>query len=78
MGTVADKLNYLNETKKEIKNVLTNKGIIVNDSDTFRSYPDKIANSLVSKSEIVEKDELLEDIENKADEIIGEELMLNG
>lgn len=42
MGTVADKLNYLNETKEDIKNALINKGVTVNDNDTFRSYANKI------------------------------------
>lgn len=41
-GTVADKLTYLKETKDKIKEAINNKGVSVSDSDTFRSYPDKI------------------------------------
>lgn len=43
MGTIAEKLTYLNETKNAIKNAIVNKGVSVNDSDTFRSYADKIS-----------------------------------
>lgn len=42
--SLASKLNYLIETKNLIKNALINKGQTVSDSDTFRSYADKIAN----------------------------------
>lgn len=43
MGTVADKLNYLQGTKEAIKSALIEKGVSVVDSDTFRSYADKIS-----------------------------------
>lgn len=43
MGTVADKLNYLQDTKEAIKSALIEKGVSVADSDTFRSYAGKIA-----------------------------------
>lgn len=43
MGTVVDKLNYLKETKTAIKNALVEKGVEVADSDTFRSYAQKVA-----------------------------------
>ena len=43
MGTVADKLNYLQGTKEAIKSALIEKGVSVADSDTFRSYADKIS-----------------------------------
>lgn len=42
MGTIADKIEYLNETKTAIKNALINKGATISDTDTFRSYADKI------------------------------------
>ena len=42
MGTVADKLLYLNGTKTAIKDAIVAKGVPVSDSDTFRSYADKI------------------------------------
>lgn len=44
MATIADKLTYLNETKTAIKNALVSKGVDVRDTDTFRSYADKIEN----------------------------------
>lgn len=43
MGTIADKLNYLNTTKANIKNAIIEKGVEVSDSDTFRDYATKIA-----------------------------------
>ena len=42
MGTTADKLNYLGGTKSAIKSALISKGVDVGDSDTFRSYSEKI------------------------------------
>lgn len=39
----ADKLNKLIETKANIKEAIKAKGVTVNDSDTFASYPSKIA-----------------------------------
>ena len=42
MGTVADKLNKVLNTKKAIKQALIDKGVEVKDTDTFASYPDKI------------------------------------
>lgn len=43
MGTITDKLNYLDETKTLIKNAIVSKGVSVSDSDTFRSYANKIS-----------------------------------
>ena len=48
-GTTVDKLNYLNETKEEIKEAIINKNVEVEDEDTFRSYADKIDS--ISQSE---------------------------
>lgn len=42
MGTIAEKLSYLNGTKTAIKNAIVNKGVEVSDTDTFRSYADKV------------------------------------
>lgn len=42
MGTIADKLTYLNGTKTAIKEAIEAKGVTVADTDTFRSYADKI------------------------------------
>lgn len=43
MGTTSDKLAYLNQTKTEIKNAIIEKGVEVADTDSFRSYANKIA-----------------------------------
>lgn len=42
MGTLADKLSYLDGTKTAIKNAIIAKGVDVEDVDTFRAYADKI------------------------------------
>ena len=42
MGTLNEKLAYLAETKAAIKNAIVEKGQTVKDTDTFRSYADKI------------------------------------
>lgn len=39
----AEKLNYLLETKNQIKNAITEKGVSVTDTDSFRSYANKIS-----------------------------------
>lgn len=44
MGTTADKLAYLNDTKTAIKNAIIAKGVAVPDGTTFRAYADKISN----------------------------------
>jgi hypothetical protein len=43
MSTITDKLTYLQDTKTAIKNAIVNKGVSVSDSDTFRSYANKIS-----------------------------------
>ena len=42
-NTIADKLTYLNGTKDAIKQAIIGKGVEVTDTDTFRSYADKIS-----------------------------------
>ncbi|WP_050696877.1 hypothetical protein [Anaeromassilibacillus senegalensis] len=42
MGTIAEKLRHLAETKTAIKNAITAKGVAVSERDTFRSYATKI------------------------------------
>ena len=42
MGTLADKLQYLKDTKDAIMNAIIEKGVAITSSDTFRSYADKI------------------------------------
>lgn len=51
MGSISEKLEYLNETKEEIKTAIKNKGVTVADTDTFRSYADKIDDIVVSKTQ---------------------------
>ena len=43
MGTLNEKLEYLNQTKEYIKEAIISKGQPVSSSDTFRSYASKIA-----------------------------------
>lgn len=40
--SLADKLNYLQDTKNQIKEAIKEKGVEVSDTDTFRSYAEKI------------------------------------
>jgi hypothetical protein len=42
MGSISDKLTYLNETKELIRAYLESKGVTVADADTFRSYVTKL------------------------------------
>ncbi len=44
MSTTEEKLEYLNETKGQIKTALNELGAEISDSDTFRSYVGKINN----------------------------------
>ena len=48
MGTTADKLNKVEQTKAELKAAINNTGCpAIADSDTFASYSDKISTYLV-------------------------------
>lgn len=47
MGTVADKLTYLNTTKGKIKDSINLTGANIGNSDTFRSYSAKLRDGLV-------------------------------
>lgn len=42
MGTVVEKVQYIEVTKQAIKKAIKNKGVDVSDTDTFRSYAEKI------------------------------------
>lgn len=42
MGTISDKLVYLNDTKAAIKTAIENKGVTVSTDTTFRDYASKI------------------------------------
>lgn len=44
MGTVVEKYQYLEGTKEAIKKAIKGKGVDVSDTDTFRSYAEKIQN----------------------------------
>lgn len=48
MGTITEKLDYLRETKSEIRAAIEEKGVTVVDEDTLRSYAEKI--SMISGS----------------------------
>lgn len=54
MGSVADKLSYLKETKNQIKNAIIQMGQDVSDTDTFRNYSEKISN-ISSDADATEK-----------------------
>lgn len=62
MGTTAEKLAYLNDTKTAIKDAIISNGIDVPDDTTFRSYPDKV-NQIVGQ------------FDSTLDEIIGGEIV---
>ena len=51
MGTITDKLNYLAETKEEIKQAIVGRGQTIADTDTFRDYATKIANITIVKNQ---------------------------
>lgn len=42
MGTTADKLGYLSNTKELIRQAIIQKGVNVSENETFRTYPEKI------------------------------------
>ena len=51
MGSIADKLSYLNTTKQDIKTALQAQNSNVTDTDTFRSYADKIKELIINYGE---------------------------
>lgn len=44
MGTIVEKIQYINGTKEAIKKAIKGKGVEILDTDTFRSYAEKIQN----------------------------------
>lgn len=54
MGTIADKLDYLNDTKDAIKTAIENKGVTVDANDTFRSYASKINSIPIGTSGVIQ------------------------
>ena len=53
MGTVNEKLNYLSQTKENIKQAIKGKGVEITDSDSFRSYAEKIGTIKAGGDEIL-------------------------
>lgn len=53
MGTINEKLNYLLQTKENIKQAIKGKGIEITDSDSFRSYAEKIETIKAGGDEIL-------------------------
>lgn len=59
MGSISEKLDYLKETKNNIKNAISLKGVTIADSDTFRSYADKISQIQGEAKEIIPSEGLV-------------------
>lgn len=74
MWTLSDKLTYLEDTKKMIREKLKAMGASVSDEDTFRSYVEKIADLAPDTNYIVRGVEYL--IDNSVDERPVEETIL--
>lgn len=75
-----DNLDYLNETKRQIKNAIINKGQTIGASDTFRSYADKIEAIQTSEdldTELNAQDQIIEDIKTSLNNKGGAGLALN-
>ena len=53
MGTINEKLNYLLQTKENIKQAIKEKGVEITDSDSFRSYAEKIGTIKAGGDEIL-------------------------
>ena len=53
MGTTADKLSKLLNTKQEIKQAIKNKGVDIDDSTKFADYPSKIGSIMTGDNESV-------------------------
>lgn len=53
MGTINEKLNYLLQTKENIKQAIKGKGVDITDSDSFRSYAEKIGTIKAGGDEIL-------------------------
>lgn len=53
MGTINEKLNYLLQTKENIKQAIKGKGVEITDSDSFRSYAEKIGTIKAGRDEIL-------------------------
>lgn len=56
MGTIAEKLNYLLETKNAIKQALVDNGVEVSEEITFRGYAELIAGGVGKKIKAISVD----------------------
>lgn len=52
MGNLSEKIKYLLETKKLIKEAILDMGVVVYNTDTFRDYVDKIRNISIKRDKI--------------------------
>lgn len=62
LNEINNQLLYLEETKTQIKTAINNKGQSISDSDTFRSYVDKINNISTLTSETADANVVSNDI----------------
>lgn len=53
MGTINEKMNYLLQTKENIKQAIKGKGVEITDSDSFRSYAEKIGTIKAGGDEVL-------------------------
>lgn len=68
----ANKLNYLDETKALIKEALREKGVEVSDTDTFRSYANKVKSISTAEDlsvELTEQDAAITELEEIANSL---------
>ena len=62
LNEINNQLLYLEETKTQIKTAISNKGQSISDSDTFRSYVDKINNISTLNTDTADANALATDI----------------
>lgn len=68
MGSIKSKLEYLNQTKHEIRDAIISRGVAVSSDDTFRSYSAKIRSIETHDSLIVEPYSITQNGEYEAPE----------
>ncbi len=76
MSTLSEKLEYLEETKSQIKQAIINKGVEVESNDTFRSYAEKINGITTSSSDTEEINAYVPDTYTN-NITIGDTLLIN-
>lgn len=70
--STSDKLLYANETKQLIKEALREKGVEVSDTDTFRSYANKVKDISTAEDlsvELAEQDVAITELEEVANSL---------